>query len=160
MLRLLLLISLVLSSLTLVESTSAAVTYTPGAMIAMTGTSTWVAGTNTSARFDVASALHALRMLYPTDYIENPPALDTRNPGNLTFTGTFYGSGIGWIVFASGANQVTLSCSEALDVLTSNCTLTGTGWSENVGDIYFSSGTTITYDPYTGRLSGSAITFV
>ena len=50
MFRTLVLISLLLSSLTLVEGTSAAVTYTPGAMIAMTGS-------NTGVRFNVASIL-------------------------------------------------------------------------------------------------------
>lgn len=125
MLRILLLISLFLSSLTLVESTSATVvTYTPGAMIAMTGTSTWVAGTNTSVRFDIAS------ILMSESSTESAPALIT---ASKTFTGTFYGSGIGWIVFASGSNQVSLDCgTQSLSDLKANCTLTGTGWSENV----------------------------
>jgi hypothetical protein len=76
---------LLLSSLTLVESTSATVTYTPGAMIAMTGS-------NTGVRFDVASALYA------SSITDMNPGLITNN---LKFTGTFYASGIGWIVFAS-----------------------------------------------------------
>ncbi len=50
MLRFILFIALLLSSLTLVESMSATVIYTPGAMIAMTGS-------NTDVRFDVASVL-------------------------------------------------------------------------------------------------------
>jgi hypothetical protein len=117
MLRILLLISLVLSSLTLVESTSATVTYTPGAMIAMTGS-------NTDVRFDVAS------ILISESSSESAPALVTTNK---KFTGTFYASGIGWIVFASGSSQVSLDCGvQLLSSLTANCTLTGLGWSENV----------------------------
>lgn len=143
MLRFILFIALLLSSLTLVESTSATVIYTPGAMIAMTGS-------NTDVRFDVASALYDYKIANPTADVASRPALDTSNVSNLTFTGTFYGSGIGWIIFASGSNQVSLSCSEALNVLTSNCTLTGTGWNENVGDIYFAG---VVYDPNTGRLT-------
>ena len=148
MLRFILLISLLLSSLTLVESTSATVIYTPGASIAMTGS-------NTDARFDVASALYDLQLANPADEVKNPPALDR---DTRTFTGTFYGSGIGWIVFASGSNQVSLDCGiQSIASLTANCTLTGTGWNENVGDIYFAG---VVYNPGTGRLSGSAITFV
>jgi hypothetical protein len=111
MFRTLVLISIFLFSLTLVESTSATVTYTPGASIAMTGS-------NTSVRFDVASALSA------SGIIDMDPALirDT-----LAFTGTFYGSGIGWIIFASGSNQVSLNCGgQSLSNLLANCTLTGT----------------------------------
>jgi hypothetical protein len=142
MLRILLLIiSLFLSSLTLVERTSATVTYTPGSMIAMT----W---SNTSVRFDVAS------ILVSEWSSEIVPTLMTTT---LRFTGTFYASDIGWIVFASGSSQVSLDCGgQPLSNLISDCTLTGTGWSENVGDIDFAG---IVYHPTTGLLSGSAITF-
>ena len=118
MLRILLLISLLLSSLTLVSGVHASVvTYTPGTMIAMTGT-------NTNVRFDVAS------VLISNSSTEIAPALNTTT---LTFTGTFYAQGIGWIVFASGSNQARLNCgAQPLSNLTANCTLTGTGWSENV----------------------------
>lgn len=131
MLRFILFIALLLSSLTLVESTSATVIYTPGAMIAMTGS-------NTDVRFDVASAVYDYKIANPTADVASRPALDTSNVSNLTFTGTFYGSGIGWIVFASGSNQVSLDCGiQSIANLTANCTLTGLGWSENVGDIDF-----------------------
>ena len=144
MLRFILFIALLLSSLTLVESTSATVIYTPGAMIAMTGS-------NTDVRFDVASALYDYKIANPTADVASRPALDTSNVSNLTFTGTFYGSGIGWIVFASGSNQVSLDCGiQSITNLTANCTLTGTGWNENVGDIYFAG---VVYDPNTGRLT-------
>jgi hypothetical protein len=134
MFRILLFISIFLYALTLVENTSASVIYTPGASLAMTGT-------NTSVRFDVASALST------SSITDMDPALLT---SSKTFTGTFYAKNIGWIVFASGSNQVSLNCGgQFLSNLTANCTLTGTGWSENVGDIYFSSGTTITYNPNT-----------
>jgi hypothetical protein len=140
MLRILLFISLLLSSLTLVESTSASVTYTPGATIAMTGS-------NSDVRFDVASALIS------NSSTESAPALDTTS---LKFTGTFYGSGIGWIVFATGSNQVSLDCGiQPLSALSSNCSLIGIGWSENVGDIDFAG---VTYSPTTGLISGSALT--
>jgi hypothetical protein len=110
MLRLFLLISLLVSSLTLVGRVHASVTYTPGASIAMTGT-------NTSVRFDVASVLIA------NSSTETAPTLDTTT---LEFTGTFYGSGIGWIVFASGSNQVSLDCgAQSLDNLSALCSLTG-----------------------------------
>lgn len=107
---LLLTISLLLSSLTLVSGVSAVVVYTPGASIAMTGT-------NTSVRFDVASVLIA------NSSTETAPALDR---DTLAFTGAFYGSGIGWIVFASGASQVSLDCgAQSLGNLSALCSLTG-----------------------------------
>jgi hypothetical protein len=140
MFRTLVLISLLVSSLTLVSGVQASVIYAPGAMIAMTGS-------NSDVRFDVASALIS------NSSTESAPALDTTS---LKFTGTFYGSGIGWIVFATGANQVSLSCSEALNHLTANCTLTWLGWNENVWDIDFSQ---VKYNPTTGLLSGSVLTF-
>ncbi len=144
MLRILICISILIYSLTLVESTSAAVAYTPGPTIAMT----WA---NTSTRFDVAS------ILISDGATEWSPSLIT---GDKTFTGTFYAKNIGWIVFASGSNQVSLNCGwQSLSNLGSNCTLAGTWWSENVGDIYFGSGTSITYNPTTWLLSGSALTF-
>lgn len=142
MLRLFLFISILLGSLIITVDVSASVTYTPGAIIAMTGS-------NSEVRFDVAAPLMG--------YDATVPALVT---GTRTFTGAFYGSGIGWINFSTGSYQVLLNCGvQSLGSLTSNCTLTGTGWSENVGDIYFSSGTTVTYDRTTGLLSGSVITF-
>ncbi len=144
MFRILLLISLLVSSLAFVSEISASVTYTPGPSIAMTGT-------NTNTRFDVASALSA------SGIIDMDPALLT---SNKTFTGTFYAKNIGWILFASGSNQVSLNCGgQSLSNLLANCTLTGTWWSENVGDIYFSSGNIITYNPNTWLLSGSAMSF-
>ncbi len=142
MFRLFLFISILFGSLIIPTGVSASVTYTPGAIIAMTGS-------NSDVRFDVATAL--------IGYDATIPVLET---ATRTFSGAFYGSGIGWINFSTGSYQVSLNCgAQYLSGLTSNCTLTGTGWSENVGDIYFSSGTTITYDRITGYLSGSVITF-
>ena len=144
MLRLFLLISILFASLISTTDVSAAVTYTPGALIAMTGS-------NSDVRFDVAPVLGVYDAI---------PTLVTNTP-TKTFTGAFYGSGIGWIMFSTGTYQVALDCgAQPLSTLSSDCTLTGTGWSENVGDIYFSSGTTVTYDHNTGLLSGSVITFV
>jgi hypothetical protein len=79
MLHLLTLISLLILSLATAGGVSASVNYTPGVMIAMTGS-------NTAVRFDVASALH--------DYTALPPQLDR---DSRTFSGAFYGKHIGWI---------------------------------------------------------------
>ena len=145
MFRLSIFISVLLTSFFLFYSESIASNYIPWATIAMTGS-------NSSVRFDIASDL------YNNGASATAPALTT---ANAKFTGAFYGSGIGWIEFSTGTYQVSLNCgAQPLDNLSSNCTLSGTGWSENVWDIYFSSGNTITYNPNTGYLSGSAITFV
>ncbi len=90
MFRLFFSIATLIYSLTLVSGVSATMSYTPGAIIAMTGS-------NTDVRFDVASALYA------SGISDMNPALIK---GTRYFTGTFYAQNIGWIDFASGSNQV------------------------------------------------------
>lgn len=115
MFRLSIIISALLASFILCYEESAASTYTPGATIAMTGS-------NNSVRFDVASDLFGYDAISPT--------LIT---ATKTFTGAFYGSGIGWIEFSTGTYQVSLDCgAQYLTGLTLDCVLSGTGWSENV----------------------------
>ncbi len=143
MFRLFLFIWVLIVSLTIHGEVDAANSYTPGAMIALTGS-------NSSVRFDVAN-----------DLIGFDATIPTLITGTQRFSGAFYGTGIGWIEFSTGSYQVWLDCGgQYLSGLTMNCTLTGTGWSENVWDIYFNSGTTVIYNPNTGYLSGSAISFV
>lgn len=94
-LRLLLLLISIILSLLLGNTGNAAVIYTPGPYILMTGATV-------EARFDVAEAL------YESGIIDAEPALerDTR-----TFTGVFYMNSIGWITFSSGSEyQVGLDC--------------------------------------------------
>ena len=75
--------------------------------------------------------------------------LDTTQT-QATFSGAFYGTGIGWITFGTGGNSVILDCgAQLINNLSSNCTLSGTGWSENIGDIIFDS---VIYNPLTGLL--------
>lgn len=117
MFRLSIIISTLLASFILCYEESAASTYTPGATITMTGS-------NSSVRFDIASDL------YDNGADASPPALTT---ATKTFTGAFYGSGIGWIEFSTGTYQVSLDCgAQYLSGLTLDCVLSGTGWSENV----------------------------
>ena len=127
-----LIISVLVTLLTVTTSVEAS--YLPGANIAMTG-STY------TARFDIASELFGSAVSIPN--------LDTTTT-IPTFSGAFYGSGIGWIMFATGSYQVSLDCGgQSLNGLTTNCHLSGTGWSENVGDVGFSA---IQYNPHTGLL--------
>jgi hypothetical protein len=82
-------------------------------------------GSTTSVRFDIASEL------YSSDAYS--PYLDTNS---RDFDGTFYGSGIGWVMFSTGTYQISLDCgAQSLSTLSTDCTLSGTGWSELVGDV-------------------------
>lgn len=115
--------------------------YTPGNYIFMTGA-------NNDVRFDVKAAL--------IGFWVGAPTLDTTTP-SPTFTGAFYGSGIGWIMFSTGIYQVGLDCwVQTLDNLTANCGLTGTGWNENIGEIGF---WWVEYNPLTGLLEWSAYSY-
>lgn len=112
------------------------------------GDSIAMTGSNNDVRFDVRTAL--------IWFDAGAPALDTTT-SIPTFTGAFYGSGIGWIVFESGSNSTSLDCwGQYLTGLTVDCKLTGTGWNENIGDIGFSG---VVYDPDTWKLIGKATSF-
>lgn len=39
---------------------------------------------------------------------------------------------IGWAMMFTGSYQVSLNCSESLNVLVNQCQFTGSGWSENI----------------------------
>lgn len=128
------LISAFIFLLTLSSEVSAS-SYSPGAVIAMTGS-------NTDVRFDVAADLFGFDAI--------PAALIS---STMNFTGAFYATGIGWIEFSTGWYQVWLDCgAQSNTSLSSNCTLTSTGWSENIGEIGFAG---IQYNPNTGLLEGS-----
>ncbi|MBX9809184.1 hypothetical protein K2X92_02220 [Candidatus Gracilibacteria bacterium] len=123
--------------ITLLAHTEGYASYTPGANIAMTGS-------NSMVRFDVRADLFGFDSI--------PATLDTTQV-SPTFTGAFYGTGIGWIVFGTGADKVILDCGiQSISTLTTNCQLSGTGWSENIGDIVFDG---VEYNPNTGLLEGT-----
>lgn len=123
------------------RETFSSVVYTPSEYIVMTGS-------NNDVRFDVKTVL--------TGFDAGVPTLDTVTLG---FTGTFYGSGIGWIMFSTGIYQVELDCwwAQAINNLTANCGLTGTGWNENIGEIDF---WWVDYNPYTGLLEWTAYSYI
>ncbi len=141
--RFLFLISLLLGFLSITLETYA-YTFTPGPSIAMT----WA---NDRVFFDVA------------DDITNSGA--TASPPNLvtatkTFSGTFYLSGAGWVLFDTGSYQVNLDCgAQSLSLLSAPCTLSGTAWGEMIGDVTFESGS-VQFDPSTALLSGTMATYM
>lgn len=142
MLRILLFIIILLVWCFSYRETFASVVYTPGEYIVMTGS-------NNDVRFDVKAAL--------VGFWVGAPTLDTVTLG---FTGAFYGSGIGWIMFSTGIYQVELDCwAQTINPynLTTNCSLTGTGWNENIGEIVF---WWVNYNPLTGLLEWSAYSYM
>lgn len=116
--------------------------YTPAAHIYLTGSSP-------EARFDVA------RAIVDSGSTASAPYLDTTL---MTFSGTFYLSGAGWVEF----DAVHMDCgSQSLSSLTSACTLSGTALSEMVGDIVFDGvQQKIQYLPDSGTLSGSITSYI
>lgn len=107
------------------SETHAAIIYTPGNTISMTGTTS-------ESRFDVAELL--FWAFGSNDY---KPVLVT---STKTFSWAFYVNAIGWIEFNTGSYQVSMNCwAQPLNNLTSNCNLSWTGWSELVWEVNFRS---------------------
>lgn len=123
---------------------SSAYTFTPGTSIAMTGASSDV-------RFDVRESLFA------SGIVDKYPTLTT---STQTFSGAFYLSGAGWVLFNTWSYQVNFDCgTQSLSLLTTPCTLSGTAWGEMVGDVIFQD-RKVSFDPKTALLSGTMSTYV
>jgi hypothetical protein len=135
MLRLSIVISILAYLLSFINGAYAS-SFTPGAVITMTGS-------NSDVRFDVAADLFWFDAV--------APALIS---GTKTFTGAFYATGIGWIEFSTGGYQVWLDCgAQSITTLSTNCTLTNSGWSENIWEVGF---TNAQYNPNTWLLEWKA----
>jgi len=91
-----------------VSEVSAAMSFQPGATIALTGS-------NDEVFFDVVDDI------FDAGTTGIPPVLHT---DSSTFSGTFYLTGAGWVDFATGSARVELDCDQLLSELTSPCTLT------------------------------------
>ncbi len=141
--RFILLISLFVGFLS-ISFESSANSFTPGPSIAMTGSSDQVF-------FDVADDIAN------NGATTSPPKFLTTTK---TFSGAFYLSGAGWVLFDTGSYQVNLDCgAQYLTWLTTTCTLSGSAWGEMIGDIIFESGK-VKFDPKTALLSGTMSTYI
>ena len=117
------------------------VKYTPAPRI-------FLSGSNSEVRFDVAEVLYNSSSLIPAPFIDTNTKI---------FSGAFYLSGAGWVLWNTGSYVTNLDCwSQYLSWLTSNCTLSGYAWSETIGDIVFDR--RVEYLPANGTLSGKIST--
>lgn len=138
----LLIITLLISYISIGMVYAGSITYIPSEYITMTGS-------NNDVRFDVKDALIWFDIGAPT--------LETNTLPKPSFTGAFYGSWIGWIMFSTGTYHVSLDCwIQSLDNLTNNCNLLDFWWNENIWEIDFG---WVQYNPNTGLLEWIATSY-